>query len=245
VQAPLGILAISVATVLFPGMSRQAAAGDQPALRESTGVGLRALLFLVTPVSAALVVFAAPVIRLLFERGEFGPQATATAAAALAAYAVGLVPMAGYYVVTRTFYALQNMRSPVAIGAVMVVVNAVLAYLLMSALAVAGIALATALVAYVNLALLVLLLRRALGPLGGRRIASAAARVAVATLVAMLAGWWTWGALPASASPGSQAASLGAALIVAGVVYLAACALLRVEELRLLRDVLQRRRLAS
>ena len=242
VQAPVGILAISVATVLFPGMSRQAATGDQAALRESTSVGLRTLLFLVVPVSALLVVFAAPVVRLVFERGEFGPDATATVAACLAAYAVGLLPMAAYYVVTRTFYALQNMRTPVTIGAAMVALNAALAYTLMSVLSVAGIALATAIVAFVNLALLLALLRRSLGSLDGRRIAWTAARVAVATLVAVAAGWWVLRAGPwhPAGWPG-QLLALGIALAVAAIIYLGVCILLRVEEVGLLRDVLRRR----
>lgn len=242
VQAPVGILAISVATVLFPGMSRQAAAGDQAALRESTAVGLRTLLFLVAPVSAVLVVFATPVIRLVFERGEFGPAATATVAACLAAYAIGLVPMAGYYVVTRTFYARQNMRTPVAVGAGMVALNAGLATLLMSQLGVAGIALATATVAWVNLTLLLLVLRRVIGPLGGGRIAATAARVMLATLVAVAAGWWVWHAMPWSGPAlRGQVLALGTALAATVAIYLGACVVLRVEEVRLLRHVLRRR----
>jgi putative peptidoglycan lipid II flippase len=153
--------------------------------------------------------------------------------------------MAGYYVVTRTFYALQNMRTPVAAGGGMVALNAGLAALLMSRLGVPGIALATATVAWVNLALLLLLLRRALGPLGGGRIAATAARVAVATLVALAAGWWGWHAVPWSGPAlREQFLALGTALSGAVAIYLGACVLLRVEEVRLLRDVLRRRRMA-
>jgi putative peptidoglycan lipid II flippase len=130
VQAPVGILAISVATVLFPGMSQIAATGDRVKLSQTTSLGLRSLLFLVLPVSAAFVVFAVPLVGLVFQRGEFGPAATAAVAACLAAYAAGLVPMAAYYVITRTFYALHDMRTPVAIGVAMVGLNAILDYVL-------------------------------------------------------------------------------------------------------------------
>ena len=243
VQAPVGILAISVATVLFPGMSRRAAAGDRPALRETTSLGLRTVVFLVLPVSAVLVAFATPVIRLVFQRGEFGPEATSTVAACLAAYAVGLVPMAGYYVVTRAFYALQNMRTPVAVGAGMVALNAALAYALMSVFAVAGIALATAIVAFVNLGLLAFLLRRTLGTLDGARIAGTAARAAVATLLAITAGWWVLHAGPWRPDAGllGQVLALGTALGTAAGTYLAVCVALRTEEVGLLRDLLHRR----
>ncbi len=242
VQAPIGILAISVATVLFPGMSERAAAGDQTALRQTTSLGVRSVLFVMIPTSAAFVVFAEPVIRLIFERGEFGPAATATVAACLAAYALGLVPMAAYYVVTRVFYALQNMRTPVAVGGVMVVLNAALAYTLMQALGVAGIATASAIVAFINVGLLLAILRRGLGPLEGARIARSALRTGLATAVAVGAAWWVMRLAPDALGQGSlqEAARLGAAMAAAAVVYLAACLALRVDEMKLLRDLLRR-----
>ncbi|MBI3998165.1 MAG: murein biosynthesis integral membrane protein MurJ [Armatimonadetes bacterium] len=243
VQAPIGILAISVATVLFPSMSQAAASGDRVALRQSTSLGLRAMLFLVLPVSAVLMAFATPAVRVVFERGEFGPPATATVGACLTAYAAGLVPMAAYYVVTRAFYALQMMRTPVAVGARMVVVNAVLAYLLMQRLGVAGIALATAIVAFINVGVLLVILGRALGALEGGRMMRTAARTAVATAAAVAVGWWVThlGAVASLDGTLGRVVTLALGLGVAAGVYLAACLILRVEELGLLRDLVRRR----
>ncbi len=241
-QAPVGVLAISVATVLFPGMSQLAAAGERVALRQTTSLGLRSMVFLMLPVSAGLVVFAQPVVKVLFERGQFGPGATTVVAACLAAYAAGLVPMAAYYVVTRTYYALQNMRTPVATGAWMVLLNAILAYAFMRVWGVTGIATATAVVSFVNVGLLLWLLRRSIGPLEGRRIFGTTVRVAVATGMAVGAGW-------AVARFGSATLRIGrfadvlivAALVgAAAAVYLAACLALRVEEVGLLRRLVRR-----
>ncbi|MGQ0550157.1 MAG: murein biosynthesis integral membrane protein MurJ [Armatimonadota bacterium] len=242
VQAPIGILAISVATVLFPGMSEDAAAGDQAALRRTTSLGVRSVLFLMVPTSAALVTFAEPVVRLIFQRGEFGPAATSTVAACLAAYAVGLVPMAMYYVVTRTFYARHNMRTPVAIGAVMVVLNAALAYALMRTLGVVGIALASAIVAFVNVGLLLAIQHRTLGPIDGARIARAALRTGLATALAVGVAWWVMRLGIGALGQGSlqEAARLGAGLASAAILYLGACLVLRVDEVRLLRDLVRR-----
>lgn len=244
VQAPVGILAISVATVLFPGMSQVAATGDRVKLGQTTSVGLRSLLFLVVPVSAVFVVFAVPLVGLVFQRGEFGPNATTAVSACLAAYALGLVPMAAYYVITRTFYALQDMRTPVVIGVAMVGLNAVLDYALMRIMGVAGIALATALVTFVNVGLLTGALRRRVGGLEGRRTVVTTARVIFATAVALAV------AVPVSrlvhAGPASTAFHrlivLGAGMGTAAAVYLAVCAVLHVEELSLLRDLVRRRR---
>lgn len=243
VQAPIGILAISVATVLFPGMSQVAAAGDRASLRQTTSLGLRSLLFLVVPTSAVLIVFATPLVALVFQRGEFGPAATSIVAACLAAYAVGLVPMAAYYVTTRTYYALQDMRTPVAIGAAMVALNAVLDYILMQVLGVAGIALATAIVTFVNVALLISVLRRRLGMLEGRRIVVTAARTTVSAALAVGVGMLVSRAAPAEATSGTIGRVLALSLVFGGaaLTYLAACLALRVDEMRLLKDLFRRR----
>jgi putative peptidoglycan lipid II flippase len=216
---------------------------DRDALRRTASLGLRSMLFLVLPVSAGFVVFATPLIRLVFERGEFGPGATEVVAACLAAYAVGLVPMAGYYIVTRTFYALQNMRTPVAVGGAMVLLNAVLAYALMKGHGVPGIALATALVAFVNLGLLLAILHRTLGPIEIRRIANTAVRTGASAAVALAAGWWATRLSPWGLGQGrlEDAVRLAGGLGAAAVLYLAGCLVLRVDEMRLVRDLVRRR----
>jgi putative peptidoglycan lipid II flippase len=241
-QAPVGILAISVATVLFPGMTRLAAAGERDALSRTTSLGMRSVLFLMLPVSAGLVAFAHPIVRLMFERGEFDPAATAVVAACLSAYAIGLVPMAAYYVITRTYYALHNMRTPVLTGAGMVGLNAVLAVAFMRLWGVAGIALATAIVSFVNVGLLLILLNRALGSIEGRRIASAAVRIGAATAVSLAA----WGLFMRVGLDGHAAGQPVSALVLAGaaglaaVAYLVVCRVLRVEELDLLQSLFRR-----
>jgi putative peptidoglycan lipid II flippase len=240
-QAPVGILAISVATVLFPGMSQLAAAGDRQALSRTTSLGLRSVLFLMLPVSAGLVLFSVPVVRLMFERGEFDPGATTAVAACLAAYAAGLVPMAAYYVVTRTYYALHNMRTPVATGAGMVGLNAILAFILMRAFGVAGIALATTVASFVNIGLLLWLLRRGLERLEGRRMLSDLLRVAGATVLAMGVWWLLYRAgVPAGAGRFDEALRLLVAAGAAALTYLAACVALRVEGVGLLRSMISR-----
>ncbi|MDQ7858974.1 MAG: murein biosynthesis integral membrane protein MurJ [Armatimonadota bacterium] len=242
-QAPVGILAISVATVLFPGMSRLAASGQREALGRTTALGLRSVLFLMLPVSAGLVVFARPVVRLLFERGQFGPAATEAVAATLAAYAAGLVPMAAYYVVTRAYYALHDMRTPVRTGAGMVALNAALAYGFMQVWGATGIALAAAAVSATNVGLLLLLLRRRVDALGARELLTSLARLAVAAASALAIWWGIMPILTAALEPWrfAWAAALAVGAAAAAAAYLGLCLVLRVEEARLLAGALLRR----
>jgi len=237
VQAPVSIFALSIATALFPTMARHAET-DTHALRDATSLGLRGVLFTMMPVMAWILVASSLIVRVIFQRGAFGPAATAAVAVGFVGYAVGAVPYAAYYIVTRTFYALHDTRTPVRVGLYMVALNAVGDFLLMRWFGHLGIALATSIVAFANVAVLLWILRRRLGRLDGSALASTAARTGVAALC--LAGAM---AVILSAGPHLVPTThLSGALLVlfaatgaGGVVYLGACRALGVRELRLLR----------
>ncbi|KRT77238.1 MAG: virulence factor MviN [Armatimonadetes bacterium CSP1-3] len=242
-QAPVGIIAVSIATAVFPTLARQAAEQDSAGLRATTAFGLRMVLVLILPVLALMLALADPLVRLLFQRGEFTSGATAAVAAALRGYTLGLGAVAAYYIITRAFYALQDMATPVKVGGGMILFNAVLAFLLMRPLGATGIALATSIVNVTNAALLLWLLRRRLGTFEGRRTFVTGARASAAAVLAGLAaagvsvyaaGWF-----------GPDTLSTALLLLVAAglgmAIYLLASWALRVEEIRAVRDLLLRR----
>src|SRR2546426_782416 len=180
-----------------------------------------------------------PLVRLIFQRGEFGPLATHAVAATLAGYAVGLPAIAAYYVVTRTYYALQDMATPVRIGVTMVIANAVLDYLLMQIWGVVGIALATSIVSAANVVLLLWHLRRRLGRVDGRRIASTSLRTGTAAVAAGL----LMAAVAEVVRPvglAGQSVQVGGAAVVGALAYVGICRLLSVEELRVALELLRR-----
>jgi putative peptidoglycan lipid II flippase len=237
VQAPVSIFALSIATALFPTMARHAE-NDPRALRDATSLGLRGVLFTMMPVMAWILVASPLIVRVIFQRGAFGPAATAAVAVGFVGYAVGAVPYAAYYIVTRTFYALHDTRTPVHVGIYMVALNAVGDFLLMQWFGHLGIALATSIVAFANVGVLLWILRRRLGRLDGTALASTAARTGVAAVCLAGAMVLILGAGPhlvSTAHLGGALAVLLAATGVGAVVYLGACRALGVRELRLLR----------
>jgi len=242
-QAPVGIFAVSLATVVFPTLARQAAAQDRDGLRASTAFGLRMTLVLILPVVALLLALAPAVIRLIFERGEFTSGATAAVAGALRAYAVGLTGVAVYYVATRTFYATQDMMTPVKIGGGMILLNVALTLGLMRAAGATGIALATSLVNLTSAALLLAALRRRLGGLEGRLMIRTAWRTGVAAGLAGVAaaavGAWATGRLGGGFL--ETMGLLGAAGGLGAATFLGIAWWLRVDEVRALRDLVLRR----
>ena len=238
IQAPVAIFALSLATALFPTMSRHAAGSGRDELRETTALGLRGVLFTMMPVMAATFAASDLMVRVLFQRGMFEPGATHAVAAALVAFSVGTVPYAAYYIVTRTYYALHDMRTPVRVGVFMIVLNAAGNLVLMRWFGYLGISLCTSLVSVVNVGVLLWLLRGRLGRLGGREIGLAAVRTAAASAALAAAMLLTLRVLGRVISPAhleGALVELVAALAVGGAVYLGACAALGVRELELLR----------
>ncbi len=237
VQAPVSIFAVSLATALFPTLARHAAARSPEALRETTSLGLRGVLFTMMPVTAAMLAMSPLIVRVVFQRGAFAPAATTAVALGLVGFAVGTVPYAAYYIVTRTYYALHDTRTPVRVGLYMILLNAVGDVVLMRWLGHTGIALSTSLVAITNVGWLLWLLGRRLGGLDGRAILATAAQTAVgagalaATVLGVL--WILQPALDPSHFR-AAAAELAAALAAGGAVYLAVCGVLGVKELALL-----------
>ncbi|MDP6351768.1 MAG: murein biosynthesis integral membrane protein MurJ [Alphaproteobacteria bacterium] len=154
VQLPLGVIGVAIGTVLLPTLARQVSGGETLAARDSQNRALEFALLLTLPAAAALIVIATPVIGVLFERGAFDPAATAASAGALAAYASGLPAFVLIKVLAPGYFARSDTRTPLKIAALCLVVNVALNLALMGPLAHVGIALASALSSWLNVALL-------------------------------------------------------------------------------------------
>ncbi len=189
VQAPVGFFAISIATALFPVLSRQAGEGDLVAFGRTTFLGLRAALWCTAPVLALYLTVPEVLVRVLFERFAFTPAATAAVAAAVAAYGVGLASTACYIVLTRAYYALHDMTTPVRVGVCMIPLNALLDWLFMPPWGHVGIALATSLVTTVNAGVLGWLLWRRVGALETYPLRQTALRAALGAMAVGVSAW--------------------------------------------------------
>jgi putative peptidoglycan lipid II flippase len=217
---PISLFGVSVAAAALPELSRDAA-GNQPA---TTGAdvadGARRILFFVVPSAFAFAAFGDHIVGILFQTGRFDATDTELVAGVLAAYAIGLPAQASIKLFASGFYAIGDTRTPVKIAAVAVALAAGLAAAAMQVFGPAGIALGSAVGAYVNVGLLVRALRRRSGTLG----ADGAARRLRAILLGALAGVGAgFGAEWALAAGPRLLTGLGA-LAAFGLVYLAATA---------------------
>ncbi|MFF3287191.1 murein biosynthesis integral membrane protein MurJ [Streptomyces sp. NPDC003023] len=163
---PHGIVTVSLVTALMPRMSAAAADKDTAGIRRDVSYALRNSAAAVVPAACALFALAQPVMALVFQYGETDAGHVAVMAGTLMAFAPGLIAFSGQYVLSRTFYALSDTRTPFLLNLVIAGVNAglsVTAYLLLPARwAVTGIAGAYSLALWAGWALTAYVLHRRL-----------------------------------------------------------------------------------
>lgn len=174
------LAATSIGITLLPALSRLALGTDRRAFVASLERSLTAVLFLSIPAGIGLMTLAVPLIRLLFQHGAFTSGATSHTAQALIFYAIGIAAYGAYEILSRAFYALQQTRTPLVTGLVSMAVGLVLNVVLVRVMSYRGLALSYSVTGMINAVLLLVMLRRQLGPLGGRRILSTSLKTLVA-----------------------------------------------------------------
>jgi putative peptidoglycan lipid II flippase len=239
---PQGMFSVAVATVLFPTLSRLAARADLDGVRRTVALGLRQIGFLLVPASVASAVLAEPIVRLLYERGEFTPGQTTVVAGALAAFSLGLTFNGMMLMLNRGFFGLQQPLVPTLVALGNLGFNTVL-YAFLYRVGVWGIPLSISIANVAAAAALLLLLRRRLGRIDFRETASALARIALAAAVLAAVAYPLWRVLDDALGRAflAQAASLSLALAAGVAAYLVAARLLGVRELDALLSLRRRR----
>ena len=230
---PQGMFSVAVATILFPIMSRMAARSDIGSMRSTIGTGIRQINLLLVPSAAFLLVLAVPVVRLLFERGHFGPKSTESVSVALFWFAFSL-PFGGInLLLTRAFFAVQRPWIPTSLAGVNMVVDIAVSLALYRPLGIAGLVIGTL---SANVVMTALQLRRLRvgfnGRLEGAKTTMITARVCVAS--ALLAGvsyavWYVLDALLGRSLP-AQIVSVSAAGIAGVWIYVRAVLAMRIPE---------------
>ena len=224
-QLPLGVIGVAVGTALLPLLSRQLRAGDDAAATASTNRALEFALLLTVPGAIALMVMPDLIVSVLFERGAFGVTETAATSAALAAYALGLPAYVLIKVLAPGFFAREDTATPVKVAAFCVAINLALNLVLMGPLLHVGIALATAISAWINAGLLAWLLVRRGHFVADARLRRAIPRTLLASAVMTGALWFAQDVLSGVAdADAARAAVVLAVLVALGLVVFAAAA---------------------
>ena len=247
-EMPLGLVSVAISLAALPALSRSASDGNWAGYKRTLARGLRLVIVLTLPAAVGLAVLAVPAVRLIFEHGEFTSLDTIWTSRALWGYIPGLLFAAVDWPLNYAYYARQDTRTPTVVGFAAVAVYLAVALALLRPLGMLGLVLAdSAKHGFHALAMLVLL-RRDVGNLGGQHVlgttlkallASAIMGAMMLLAVPVLGGWIVDSTLWHELLQVALAGGLGV------VVYYGMLVLLRVDELKMVRELVTRRRIAG
>ena len=228
-QMPQTIIGSAIGIVLFPTLSELAAQGDIGGLRQTMAQTLRIILALALPAMVGLIVLGRPIIQVMFERGEFGPDSTAAVYQSLQFWALALIAHSALEVVNRVFYAQKDTITPFLSSVVSMVINLGLALALYQSLRAGGLALSNGVAVTVEVLIMLVIAHRRMAGIEARSIADTLVRALLAA-GAMGGAVLAFIYLAPALSPLFIAAGGG---ILGLAVFIGVGLLLGVEELRL------------
>jgi putative peptidoglycan lipid II flippase len=245
-QLPLGLFGVALGTVTLPLLSRLVVAGQMAAFRAELARAMRLMFLLTVPSTIGLMMLAEPIISVLYQHGKFDAHEAAQAGGALRFYAIGLAGYAALKVLVNAFYALDRRKTPMFVSFLAVALNLLFNWIFTFQLhwGHLGLAFSTGCVATCNFLVLYVLMYRQLSGLELRRMFIMLGKTAIAG--AALAGvcaastHWLLSDWATQAFVRKTSALLGT-VTVAGLIFLAVGAALRIEELNELIGAVHRR----
>jgi putative peptidoglycan lipid II flippase len=233
-QIPIGVIGVPLGVVVFPALSREAALGRVDEFAALLSRAVRLLLFVMLPITGIGIVLRREVTEVLFGYGRFGAAAIDLTAATLFTFMFGLAAHALIAVLARAFYARQDTVTPVVAGIVAVLVNTTLSVALAGRFGLPGIGLAIAIGAWLEMAILLVLIRGRVPELSLRPVFLVAIRALLATIVAAAVAFALRGGLVLIADEPGTLGLIVRLVVVGGAglgVYAVLAAVLRIPEL--------------
>lgn len=179
----LGVIVSSITTVLYPKISKMAVTNNIEGIKGHLSEAISVITIIVLPATVGYMIFAKPIVQLLYGRGEFDTQAITMTASALFYYAIGLIGLSLREILSNVFYSLQDTKTPMVNAAIALVVNIGLNFILSRYMGIGGLALATSISVILCSLLLFIQLWRRIGSFGVKLIAQSFFKIGFAALI--------------------------------------------------------------
>lgn len=237
-QFVMGMFIVSISSVVYPMLSKLSTENNKVKFNQSIIKAINIVILLVIPISVGAIILSTPIVKVLFQRGEFDARATYMTSVALVFYSIGMIGFGLRDILSKVFYSLQDTRTPMINGAIAMGLNIILNILFVkfTNMQLAGLALATSTAALVTVTMLFISLRIKIGPFGGKTILSvfikaitSALLMAVITIIAYRKVSYFLGDRTIK-----EVITLAVAIGVGTIVYALSIVVLKVDEVNLI-----------
>lgn len=233
----------SVAAVIYPMLSKLSSEENKEKFISSVVQSINSVILLVIPISIGAIVLATPIVKLLFQRGEFDVRATSMTAIALIMYSIGMVAFGLRDILGKVFYALQDTKTPMINGAMAMIMNIVLNIILVKYLQLAGLALATSISAIVCIFLLFGSLKKKIGYFGQDKIIKTMIKSILSAVVMGIVTYFIYNMISNLLGVGfiKEVISLVVSVGIGAVTYAILVVLLKVEEINIITSMMKKK----
>ena len=233
----------SVASVIYPMLSKLSSEDNKEKFTSSVVQSINSVILLVIPISVGAIVLATPIVKLLFQRGEFDDRATSMTAIALIMYSIGMVAFGLRDILGKVFYALQDTKTPMINGAMAMIMNIVLNIILVKYLQLAGLALATSISAIVCIFLLFGSLKKKIGYFGEDKIIKTMIKSILSAIVMGVVTYFAYNMLSNLLGIGfiKEAVSLVVSVGIGAITYAILVVVLNVEEVNIITSMMKKK----
>lgn len=240
VQFPLGAFGVAISTAIFPTLSKFAASKNAFELKNTLVFGLKMMLIITVPSAIGLIVLNKSIIRLIYQHGAFTGKASLMTGDALLYYAIGLFAFTSVKLVTMASYALKDSKSPVKIGAFIVMVNIGLDLILVKYMAHSGLAFATSIAAILNMIFLLRMIQKKIGIFQWEKYLPFVWKVLLSGIILGLTCYTVsryLGNILDLTSKTGQFLQVMTSIFAGSIIYLLSCYLLDVKEIKQIKNM--------
>ncbi|TFZ41214.1 murein biosynthesis integral membrane protein MurJ [Soehngenia longivitae] len=222
-----GLIVTPVATVLYPSISKMAANDNIKGLKAAINEAINSISILIMPITVGAMLFAEPIVKLLFGRGAFDANAISLTTSALVFYSIGMIGFGLRDILSRAFYSQQDTKTPMINGSIAVIMNIVLNIILSRYMGIGGLALATSISAIFSTGLLFVNLRKKIGALGLKKTAITLAKLTFASIAMGVIAWFIYRILLIKTI---EEIALIVAIIIGALAYFGIILTLKIDE---------------
>lgn len=232
----MGLFITSIGTVIYPTLAKLSSDQNSKEFTRSIIKSINSVILLVIPISVGAIALATPIVKLLFERGEFDSRATSMTVIALIMYSFGMVAFGLRDILGKVFYSLQDTKTPMINGILAMIMNIILNIILVRYLGIAGLSLATSISAIICIFLLFNSLNKKIGYFGQDMIIKTTLKSIVSALIMGVVTYFGYDLISSILGNGFiyEVISLFASILLGAIVYGTLVIVLKVEEVNII-----------
>lgn len=237
----MALFITSIGAVIYPKLSKMTSENNKEEFTSSIVQSINSVILLVVPISVGAIVLSTPIVKILFERGEFDANATHMTSIALAMYSIGMVAFGLRDILGKVFYSLQDTKTPMINGTIAMLMNIILNLILVKIFKLPGIPLATSISAIICIILLFRSLKNKIGYFQEDKIIKTTVKSIISATIMGIVTSYIYSLLSNILGSGfiSESISLFGAIGIGAIVYGGLVILLKVEEVSLMIGIIK------